>query len=317
MIVVDWPRELDAATAAEVRELLVEATALDAEAGFSTAVPVEGDSAVPRLQAVARLEPGREDGTPVVAYMRIDVVAPATGVAQFVVHPRYRSLGVGTLFLERVGTDMTRAGGWAGTGLTGVDIWAHGGHPAAGRMARRFGAIQVRAVWKLLRSLRRWNLAAAAEYAVAGVEIAEVPEADAAKALAELPTLLGTAGAHVHAVHPRDAARLAATSRYLLATDPTGATVGVVRCSAADEIDDDRVGTIAAVAAGPGPSRHAICAALVSRALSELSDAGARWAELYVDADLHDAVVLSRALDFEHDQSDLCYRLGAAVRSRP
>lgn len=312
MITVDWPARLDPATAAEVDELLAEATAKDAEAGFSTAVPIDAcdGSPVPRLQAVGRLEPERDAACPVVAYLRIDVLGPNTGVAQFVVHPQYRSLGVGTLFMERIGTDMSRAGGWAGTGLSGVDIWAHGGHPAAGRMARRFGAVQVRAVWKLYRSLRGWSLPAADEHAVAGIEIAEVSSTEGAAALAALPPVLGTGGEHTLAVHPRDAARLSATSRHLVAIDPTGARVGVVRFSALDEIDVDMVGTIGAVAVGPGPGRRALCTALISHALAELAAAGARFAELYVDADSPDAVALSRVLDFEHDQSDLCYRLG-------
>lgn len=315
MITVDWPVRLDPATAAEVDALLAEASAEDAEAGFSTAVPFDADdSPAPRLQAVGRLEPERDADTPVVAYLRIDVVGPNTGIAQFVVHPRYRSLGVGTLFMEQIGTDMSRAGGWAGTGLSGVDIWAHGGHPAAGRMARRFGAVQVRAIWKLYRSLRGWNLPAGEEHAVAGVLIEDASAADGAAALDALPPLLGTGGAHTLAVHPRDATRLASTSRHLIATDPTGTRVGVVRFSAAAEIDEDKVGTIATVAVGPGPGRRALCTALVSRALAELAAAGARYAELYVDADSPDAVALSRALDFEHDQSDLCYRLGAAAR---
>jgi mycothiol synthase len=316
VITVDWPQQLDPATATEVEALLAEATAEDTEAGFSTAVPfdaTDGSSAT-RLQAVGRLEPERDVDTPVVAYLRIDIVGPHTGVAQFVVHPRYRSLGVATLFMEQIGTDMSRAGGWAGTGLNGIDIWAHGGHPAAGRMARRFGAVRVRAVWKLYRLLRDWNLPAADEHAVAGVQLIEMSPTDATAVLAELPALLGTAGAHTLAVHPRDAARLAGTSRHLVAVDPTGAYVGAVRFSAPEEIDEEKVGTIATVAVGPGPGRRALCTALVSRALVELAAAGARSAELYVDADSPDAVALSRVLDFEHDQSDLCYRLGAAAR---
>lgn len=152
MIVVDWRDELSAAESAELAALIAEAADYDAEAGFSTATPapdVAPDLVV--FQALARLTPGRHGSpdAPLAAFLRLDVDRAGDATAQLVVRPNLRSLGVATLMLETLaGRDGP---GWGGTGAIRIRCWAHANHPAAERMAARFGAEPERVTWRLVR----------------------------------------------------------------------------------------------------------------------------------------------------------------------
>jgi mycothiol synthase len=85
-------------------------------------------------------------------------------VAQLLVRPEHRSLGIATLTLEML---AERPGdGWAGTGAVSISCWAKGDHPAAERMSRRFGAEVEGATWVLLRGGERLVLDPADEAAV-------------------------------------------------------------------------------------------------------------------------------------------------------
>lgn len=155
MITVEWQDQLSDADAAELAELIAEAAAYDEEAGFSTAVPAPADpgDAVVR-QAVARLTPDRHGagGTPLVAFLRLDIDRAGGAQAQLLVRRGYRSLGIGTLMIERLSEGSESADeGWAGTGAVSISCWAHGNHPAAERMARRLGAETGRSRWKMMR----------------------------------------------------------------------------------------------------------------------------------------------------------------------
>ncbi|HWU33449.1 MAG TPA: GNAT family N-acetyltransferase, partial [Marmoricola sp.] len=157
MISFRWQGSLDRTELAEVEELLTAAVPYDAEAGFSTAEPrAEGDDQTRHL--LVRMAPRGERGSSdldrlpdvsVVAYLRLDM-DDGQGALQFVVHPEFRSLGVGTLLFERLRDES----GWAEvSGLTSVHTWAHGAHPAADRMAKRLGASVTDAWFKTLRFL--------------------------------------------------------------------------------------------------------------------------------------------------------------------
>jgi mycothiol synthase len=100
---------------------------------------------------IARLTPGRYGSadTPLVAFLRLDVDRTGEAIAQMLVHRGYRSLGIGTLMLEKL--SAYEGVGFAGTGALTITSWAHGSHPAADRMARRFGAAEGRSRWKLAR----------------------------------------------------------------------------------------------------------------------------------------------------------------------
>src|SRR2546429_3981766 len=140
--------------------MLAEAAAEDAEAGFP-AVSLDQPYRDGASHLIVRLlpddRPGHEISAVVAAYLRVEPDpdgGPAT--ARYVVRPRFRSRGISTLLLETLGLDLRAEGGWAGIGVSALRIWARGDHPAAQRLARRFGHVGVRPgrrQWQLLAPL--------------------------------------------------------------------------------------------------------------------------------------------------------------------
>jgi mycothiol synthase len=167
MITVDVREELSEAEVAEVAALIAEAAAFDEEAGFSTVdLTADQDGNTEVFHVLSRLTPGLHGSvdTPVAAYLRLAVDRAGGAVAQMIVRPDFRSLGIATLTLE---TLSAREGdGWAGTGAVSITCWAKGDHPAAERMSRRFGAEAEGATWLLLRGQERLMLDPADEAAV-------------------------------------------------------------------------------------------------------------------------------------------------------
>lgn len=126
---------------AELDQMLADAAEVDREAGFPqvTVAPPGSWQLVVRLAASAKPA----------AYLRL----ASSGEAHFVVAPRLRSRGIATLLVEQVGLDVCGPGGWAGTGVHSLRVWARGDHPAADRLARRFaryGVRRVRREWRLV-----------------------------------------------------------------------------------------------------------------------------------------------------------------------
>jgi len=154
MITVEFRDEFTAAEADELAAMIAEAAAYDEEAGFSTVSPSDDagdDDEVTVVQTIARLTPGMygSPDTPLVAFLRLDVDRAGAAIAQMLVRRGFRSLGIGTLMMEKL--SEYDGVGFAGTGALTITSWAHGSHPAADRMARRFGAAEGRRRWKLLR----------------------------------------------------------------------------------------------------------------------------------------------------------------------
>lgn len=152
MITVEVRSELSDAESAELAALIDEAAVYDEEAGFSTVDRETDDCANTEVfQVLARLTPGLHGSTetPLAAYFRLAVDRAGGAVAQLVVRPPYRSLGVATLMIETL--SELEGEGWAGTGAVSISCWAKGNHPAAERMSRRFGAEVEGETWTLLR----------------------------------------------------------------------------------------------------------------------------------------------------------------------
>ena len=146
--------------------MIDEAAAYDEEAGFSS-VDLSGDpSNCEVFQVLSRATPGMHGSvdTPLVAYLRLEVDRAGGALAQMVVRPAYRSLGIATLTLEML--SEREGDGWAGTGAVSLSCWARGDHPAAERMSRRFGAEIVGEMWTLLRGNEKLVLDSADEPAV-------------------------------------------------------------------------------------------------------------------------------------------------------
>jgi mycothiol synthase len=152
MITVEVRDELSDEESVELVAMISEAAAYDEEAGFSSVdlrSDLDGNTEV--FHVLTRLTPGLHGSTdtPLAAYLRLSVDRAGGAVAQMVVRPEYRSLGIATLTLETL--SALEGTGWAGTGAVSISCWARGDHPAAERMSGRFGAEIEGATWTLLR----------------------------------------------------------------------------------------------------------------------------------------------------------------------
>jgi mycothiol synthase len=85
-------------------------------------------------------------GDQVTGYGHLDPTDPVEGPSgELVVHPRYRRQGLGLELLRQLAAE-------AGPGQ--LRLWAHGGLPAASRLAAAAGFTRVRALWQMRRSLQ-------------------------------------------------------------------------------------------------------------------------------------------------------------------
>lgn len=288
MIELAWSEKLDGGQQAAVEEMLAAAVAYDAEAGFSTARPdTPPAGAVHHL--VVTIAPAGQRGSsaldalpdvPLVAYLRLDVV-DGVADAQFVVRPEFRSHGIATLMAEL----LAEPGGWSSVpDLRELRAWSHGGHPAADRMARRFGARVEHGIFKTLR-LIGGSRPYGAERGDVHLEPAE-----------GRPAVL-VAG-HERAMAPQELAVLGAAAELL----SVEGTVGAVR------VGVEAGGTASLAVEDPLASRE-VLRVLLGQALVEVQERGARVAQLFVDALVEDFVGVTRELGFEHDQTDFLYAL--------
>ena len=161
MITYSWRTGFDAFGAEEEREvseMLAAAASADAEAGFpavslSQAYPDDARHLVVRLLPDGR--PGHDGTSPVAAYLRVEPDPDGeAATVRYVVRPEFRSRGISTLLVEKIGLDP---GTWGGIGVSALRVWARGDHPAAQRLARRFekaGIRTARREWQLLAPLR-------------------------------------------------------------------------------------------------------------------------------------------------------------------
>ncbi|WP_110208460.1 hypothetical protein [Nocardioides daejeonensis] len=293
MITWAWRRELDPADAAEVADLLAEAAAYDAEAGFSTA-RLDGDGTGERHHLVVEMPPVGSRGSAeldalpdvrVVAYLCL-TVSEGVGAVQFVVRPPFRSRGVATLLAEQLDAD---ARGWAAVpGVAELRVWAHGAHPAAGRMADRFGASVEDAVFRTLRMI--------------GGSRPFVAELAAVRRAAAEDQGWESVPGHRRSIAPDDLEILGRAEEELSLVAGAGrALIGVSR-------DDPARDLATLTVLRDGAETRAELKVLITQALLVLQADGARMVQSHVPA-LDDAMVsVARELDLVHDQSDLLYR---------
>ena len=302
MISYAWRKVLKPEEDRELREMLAEAAEQDAEAGFP-AVSLDQPYRDDASHLVARLlpdgRPGHDASAMIAAYLRVEPDPEGgSAIARYVVRPRLRSRGISTLLLETLGLDLRADGGWAGTGVSALRVWARGDHPAAQRMARRFGRFGVRAgrrEWQMLAPLRGPGR-------VEPPDLAPRPpggaaEHDAATALWQREADRGNP--------PRDAVVLIAGPdvRGAVWYDP----------DAGERTEYGTAGRIVAVLAQPG--REGVRAGLVAAAMTGLQERGLRVAAITVDADDQALTRDCRLLGFRHDQTDVEYLVGDAWRS--
>jgi mycothiol synthase len=294
---------------AELREMLAEAADVDAGAGFPQLSPDdETEPGTSRL--LVWLLPDERAGRSVpltpslAAYLRVEPLRgedAGIGEMSYVVRPQYRSRGITTLLVEKIGLELGGAGGWQGTGVRALRVWARGNHPAALRVAlrfRRYGVTTALRQWQLLVPLRPGReIDPGAE--PGGPRVRGAASADERTAAARLWTAAGRRPG------PPDAAQL-------LVSGPGDAPDGAVW------VDPDSgeptgygvAGRLVAVLTrdrDPDAEGDPLVRALLVAGLERLRDGGVRVGAITVDARDRPLVHDARSLDLVHDQTDVQY----------
>jgi mycothiol synthase len=281
MITCSWRTGFDAGEEREVGEMLAAAAEADAEAGFPAvslgqSYPDDARHLVVRLLPDSR--PGHEGSSPVAAYLRVEP-DPDGGAAtvRYVVRPEFRSRGISTLLVEKIGLDLE---------ASGLRVWARGDHPAAQRMARRFECFGVQAArreWQLLAPLRDSGFSEAS-----GV----VPR----------PAELAAAASLWGREEPPDHCEV-----LVAGPDVSGA---IWYDPKADERTE--YGTAGRIVAVLG--RDELRAGLVAAAMAALREGGLLVAAIAVDAEDRALARTCRLLGFRHDRTDIEYTVGPASK---
>ena len=252
-------------------------------------------------QAELRLR-GRGQATHVVldhtAYVQLAQGEGDTTQAEGFVVPDQRRRGIGLNLVRDVIATLH------GTVL----VWSHGDHPAARRLADRFGAERARELWMMSRSSGRVAEAIPPE----GITIRAFQPSAPGRAGDEAEWL--TVNAAAFADHPEQggwtqedlSARMGEPwfdpDGFFVAEDDEG-IVGFHWTKIADG-----VGEVYVVGVGPRAQGRGLGRVLTGVGLKHLLDSGVERIELYVEADNDAAVGLYRSLGFEVATVDVQYR---------
>lgn len=315
MITYEWRKELTSDEADEIRDLVADSASYDSEAEFSQVEPV-GRSRDSVWKILVRIHPPERNGGknvrwPLAAYMQIITSGPVATV-ELVVRPQYRSLGVSTLLLERLGLQMPQPQGWLGTGATELQVWAHGAHPAADRMANRFTARRARVLWQVMKHFQG-EMFTEIENTEADDTVTVSPvTADSAAELKRLDAALAAEGA-VDWLGPPGTEHALAADDALLAKDVAGLPVGSIRLVRGNysATSDEKTGGVLCLSIDPSRADGSrVACALLNSGLRHLQCCGVTGVALHVDANDEKIVQLSRRLGFAHNRSDICYTVG-------
>ncbi|MFJ1703640.1 mycothiol synthase [Kitasatospora sp. NPDC088346] len=288
------PEQLDLA-----RAVLTAAAVTDGREAVSEAgrLRIRADSPRPGVRHLVQTYADAAAG-----YAQLESTSPAAAAAELAVLPDLRGRGLGHRLVDQVLAA-------AGPG-TSVDFWAHGGHPAAGRLAEVYGA-------ELVRELRQMRRTADAPEGVplpVGIELRTFRPGQDDDAWLRLNAL---AFAH----HPeqggwtRDdlADRLAEpwfdAAGFFLATRD-GEPVGFHWT----KVHPDGLGEVYVVGVAPGEQGSGLGRALTAAGLRHLLlERKVPAVLLYVDADNPAAVRVYERLGFTIHEVDLMYRVQAAA----
>jgi mycothiol synthase len=257
------------------------------------------------------------EGGELIAYVNL-VVDDGQGAARVVVHPDFRSRGVATMLVETIGLD-TDGQGWLDSGATSVMAWAWGHHPAAQRLARRFGLTELARTWQLQRHLTGpFALDLPATSLPPGVTLDSTPAEmdpttirwiedvaiDSGMSAPERGQLLSSVRAGgVHAV---------------FAVNAAGIPCGCVAVEhALGTMDGLRAGTVSALVVHRSSQRSGLGLALLVLALRRLTTAGAQVALMRMNPHTERAVRLVRRMGFERQHDDACYGFGQRAAGGP
>jgi len=303
--------------------LIARATLADRQPPFSDQSLVDVESGARQLVVLAAREKP--------AAAAIVLFATDSFEAEFVVDPLERHQGLG----NRMMIEMLREA--HGT----VRIWAHGDHPDARALARRYDFEAARELLQLR-----------AEVSTSpGIEPVEISHGDGKVSGAEVSTSSTTGGgsttdggsnrvtvdsfrpgtddaewlrvnALAFATHPEQGsltqadldARVAEpwfdANDFLVARDDSGAMMGFCWLKVQEEPDSgERIGEFYAVGVHPKHQGLGLGRSLVRAGLERLATLGIRTASLYVEADNVAAVKLYRSFGFADHSIDIQYEL--------
>lgn len=295
MIKYEWRTDLAPEEAAELADLLTRAAAYDAEPEYSTIdfgdVVAAMDSRDPRVEhLLIRMLPhatamsAADEPERIAALLRLEIAADGAARAHLVVDPRFRSIGITTLFLEQVGLNTSGPDGWLGTGARTITAWAMGNHPATGRLSNRFLIPRTRRIWKLIRAC------------------------DSTHRAAEAPVLEPVDPASSD--HPE-------WWRAPLATDEICAlrvgesVTGLVALDFTPRNSEEFgvCATATTVLTAPTADPSDLCR-LLDGAAAIVQDRGLTGLIVHVDSGDTRLVHACRLVGFQHDRTDVCYQVG-------
>ena len=305
MVELQWSDELDAATTARVRELLLAARVSDGRPDLSEDGSLPGEFAGGRH--LLAIEAGELAG-----YAHLDTAGDAFGrqVAELIVHPDLRRRGIAT---ELTGALIAAAGSGSGDTLR---VWSHGDHPAAAALAERAGFRRQRELLVMRAApedpLRQWPQTPLPR----GLNVrAFVPGKDD-KALLDV-------NARAFAWHPEQGALSLADFQaeqaegwfdpdgFLLAEDEGGNLAGFhwtkIHPPNPYRFGGTAVGEVYVLGVDPAAQDGGLGKALTIAGLRYLISRGLRQVILYVEADNHAAVAVYRKLGFTVHETDVQY----------
>jgi len=245
-------------------------------------------------------------------YGQLESGGDGTATAELAVEPGRRGHGYGRALVDAVLTAAADpAEGTGATALgaaTAVDFWAHGGHPAARRLAEEYGAVLVRE----LRQMRRTAGAPDEQPLPAGVTLRTFRPGEDDRAWLAL-----NAAAFAH--HPEQGGWTAADLADRLAEpwfDPAGFFLaerdGELVGFHWTKVHPDGLGEVYVVGVAPGEQGSGLGRALTAAGLRHLLlDRKLETVLLYVDADNPAAVRVYERLGFTVHEVDLMYRVQA------
>lgn len=298
LISYEWHATLSDELRDTIGELTKASYLYDREAGF-TDIPApdaadDSNSGARHLVVYSLLAESDDADRTLAAYLFVDKVdEQGVGDGLFVVHPDVRSRGIATLLVEKLRADDSGED-WYGTGLSGLRMIVDGGHPAAERLAHRFGFPVTGERWLLIRMSRPGDPTVPAPERVGHFDVVEVISPAAV-----------TNGV-VRAIRPRPtdwSGRTLVERHYFVSgQDPDE---GLVVRHGLDE--DGRPDQLARIEVGPAVEALGAESidAMFDLALGDVAARGARA----VLADVLPAdvavVAVMRGKYFQHDQSNL------------
>jgi mycothiol synthase len=294
---------------AELREMLHDAAEADAEAGFPQ-VSLDDHTEPGTTRLLVWLLPDERSGRHVplapslAAYLRVEPLRgedAGIGEVSYVVRPDYRSRGITTLLVEKIGLELGAEDGWCGTGVRSLRVWARGNHPAALRMSLRFRR------YGITTALRRWQMVVPLKVGrdidpgaePGGAEVHEATSTAARMAAAELWTASGR-----RHQPPVDA--------QLLVSGPAERPDGAVwiEPDSGEPTEWGAAGRLVALVTRDHDVEHEddpLVRAMLVAGLERLRDVGVKAGMITVDAQDRPLVHEARSIGLMHDQTDVQY----------